>query len=71
MKLMNDRQRFEDVELLTAVTAQELGRAVRERVLAGWDIFGGLHAEAGVWAQYVVRYMPKVDRVGLKKLPSD
>ena len=58
-----DRKRFEDVELLTAATAPELGRLVRSRLLEGWDMFGGLHVEAGVWAQYVVRYVPKPPRV--------
>ena len=43
--------------MLTAATPAELGGQVRARVLAGWDIFGGLHAEGGVWAQYVVRYV--------------
>lgn len=59
VKSMNDRRRFEDLELLTAATAPDLGRLVRDRVLGGWDIFGGLHAEGGVWVQYVVRYLPR------------
>ena len=58
-----DQKRFEDLELLTAASAPELGRLVRSRVLDGWDIFGGLHGEAGTWAQYVVRYVPKVPGV--------
>lgn len=65
VKIMQiDKRRFEDVELITAGTAAELGLRVRERVLDGWDIFGGLHAERGVWAQYVVRWVihPKQDR---------
>jgi hypothetical protein len=57
--MRTEQKRFEDVELLTAATGLELGRLVRTRVLDGWDIFGGLHVEAGVWAQYVVRYVPK------------
>jgi hypothetical protein len=57
--MRNDMKRFEDLELLTAGSAVDLGKLVRERVLAGWDIFGGLHCEGGTWAQYVVRYLPK------------
>lgn len=63
--MLTDKRRFEDVELLTAATAAELGKLVRTRVLAGWDIFGGIHCEAGTWVQYVVRYVPRLPKTAL------
>lgn len=57
-----EQRRFEDVELLTASSAADLGKLVRSRVLEGWDIFGGLHAQDGIWVQYVVRYVVRADK---------
>jgi hypothetical protein len=61
--MLNDRKRFEDVAMLTAVTAPELGKLVRAHVLDGWDLFGGMHTDGGIWAQWVVRYLPKAVKV--------
>lgn len=49
-----EQPRFQDIELLSAKSPAELTDLLKPRLLNGWDLFGGVKVDGGLWVQYVV-----------------